>query len=284
MEFYRDASILYSLLFLSLSAMGQSEIPPELPSQGICAHRGAMQTHPENTIAAFREAIRLGVQMIEFDVRLTKDDQLIIMHDETVDRTTNNSGFVNRMTLSEIRTLDAGSWKSEEFAGEKVPTLKEVLQIMPPTIWLNIHLKGKKKLGIATAKTVVSEKRMHQSVIACEKQSSKGVRKVDPDITICNMERLSSRSKYIASTVKEDYGFIQLKKSRNNSSFKNDVEYLKKNSIRINYVQANDPKEIAELLDLGVNFIFSDDLAPMIEAFNSYITGKRTTQEEFNER
>jgi len=270
MFFFKDLSILFSFLIFSFSVIGQSEALPIMPTQGICAHRGAMQSHPENTVTAFKEAIRLGAQMIEFDVRLTKDNELIIMHDETVDRTTNGSGFVNELTLSEIRKLDAGSWKSKEFAGEKVPTLKEALQIMPPTIWLNIHLKGNKKLGIETAKLVLSEKRVHQAVIACEKQSAKGVRKVDPEIKICNMGRLSSRSKYIEATKKWGYPFIQLKKSRENGSLKKDVDELKKNDIRINYVQANAAKEISELLDLGVDFIFTDDLAPMVRAFDSY--------------
>ncbi|WP_282160443.1 glycerophosphodiester phosphodiesterase [Ulvibacterium marinum] len=269
-DFFRNLSMLLSFIFLSLSATGQSKVSHVLPLQGICAHRGAMQTHPENTIAAFKEAIRVGVQMIEFDVRLTKDGELIIMHDETVDRTTNGSGFVNDLTLSELRKLDAGSWKSEEFTGEKVPTLKEVLQIMPKNIWLNIHLKGGKKLGVETAKLVISEKREHQAVIACERQSAKGVRKVDSEIKICNMERLSSRSKYIAATKKQDYVFIQLKKSRDNNSLKNDVEDLKKNGIHVNYVQADEAKEISVLLDLGVDFIFTDDLVPMVRVFNRY--------------
>ncbi len=270
-SFCRNVLVLFSLLFLSLSAIGQSEALPDLPLQGICAHRGAMQTHPENTIAAFKEAIRLGVQMIEFDVQLTKDDKLVIMHDAKVDSTTNGSGRVRRLTLDEIRNLDAGSWKSEKYAGEKAPTLKEVLQIMPPTIWLNIHLKGNKKLGIETAKLVVSENRTHQAIIACKKKAAKGVQQVSSKIKICNMQRLSSRLKYIDRTIAKRYPFIQLRKRRNNEFLKRDVEYLKKNGIHINYVQANEPQEIGELLDLGVDFIFTDDLVIMVRAFDSYM-------------
>ncbi len=273
--FFKGLSVFFFLLFLEGSVIAQSEALPDLPLQGICAHRGAMGTHPENTIVAFKEAIRLGAQMIEFDVRMTKDNALVIMHDATVDRTTNGSGLVRDLTLSEIRKLDAGSWKSKKFAGEKVPTLKEALQMMPQNVWINIHLKGKKRLGIGTAKLVISEKRRHQAVIACEKQSARGVGRVDPKIKICNMERLSSRPKYIAATKKKGYGFIQLKKSRNNGSFKSDIEYLKKNGIRINYVQANGEKEIGELLELGIDFIFTDDLTPMVRAFRSYTASRK---------
>jgi len=112
-----------------------------LPERGICAHRGAMETHPENTISAFKEAIRLGAHMIEFDVRMTKDGKLVIMHDKSVNRTTNGSGLVSDLTYDEIKKLDAGRWKSEMFKGERIPTLKETLQVMPHNIWLNIHLK-----------------------------------------------------------------------------------------------------------------------------------------------
>ena len=86
-----------------------------MPSRGICAHRGASDTHPENTLAAFREAIRLGVHMIEFDVALSKDGQLVLMHDTTVDRTTHGNGPVSELTLAELKKLDAvGSKNSAE--------------------------------------------------------------------------------------------------------------------------------------------------------------------------
>lgn len=241
-----------------------------LPDQGICAHRGASETHPENTIAAFEEAIRLGAQMIEFDVRMTKDNELVVMHDETIDRTTNGTGYVHRLTLEEISAFDAGSWKSDFFTGEKVPTLKEVLEIMPDHIWLNVHLKGGKKLGRETAKLIVAENRVNQSVVACEKKAARGLQQIEPDLKICTMDRLSSREKYVVYAIKGNYPFIQLKKSRNATTLARDVARLKKNYIRINYVQADTEGEIGELFDLGVDFIFTDHLAPMLAAFKKY--------------
>ena len=88
----------------------------------VCAHRGASDTHPENTIEAFREAIRLGAQMIEFDVALSRDGKLVLMHDSTVDRTTNGKGPVSQLTLEELKKLDAGVYKAKHFAGATVPT------------------------------------------------------------------------------------------------------------------------------------------------------------------
>lgn len=90
-------------------------------------HRGTVRFAPENTAAAFRKAVELGVDLIEMDVRETKDGHLVIMHDATVDRTTNGKGEVADLTLEEIKRLDAGAWFGPQFAGERVPTLDEAL-------------------------------------------------------------------------------------------------------------------------------------------------------------
>ncbi|MFC4076866.1 glycerophosphodiester phosphodiesterase [Salinithrix halophila] len=91
------------------------------------AHRGASGYAPENTLAAFDKAVKMRADYFELDVQRTKDGHLVLMHDNTVDRTTNGSGEVKDLTLKEIRQLDAGSWFSSQYAGEKVPTLEEVL-------------------------------------------------------------------------------------------------------------------------------------------------------------
>jgi len=95
----------------------------------IVAHRGLMRHAPENTIANFRACLELRIGF-EFDVERTKDGQLICIHDGTVDRTTNGKGTVSERTLAQIRTLDAGSWFDPKFAGEKVPTVEEVLKLI----------------------------------------------------------------------------------------------------------------------------------------------------------
>jgi glycerophosphoryl diester phosphodiesterase len=93
----------------------------------IVGHRGAAGHAPENTMASFRKAIELGADVIELDVHRSKDGHLIVMHDATVDRTTNGSGAVSDMTYDEIRALDAGGWFGEGFKGELVPSLAEVI-------------------------------------------------------------------------------------------------------------------------------------------------------------
>jgi glycerophosphoryl diester phosphodiesterase len=95
---------------------------PALTEFQIIAHRGGSTNAPENTLAAFQNAITLGVDWLEFDVQMTKDGALVVIHDETVDRTTEGTGAVRDLSLEEIRSLDAGQ-------GEKVPTFEEVVQL-----------------------------------------------------------------------------------------------------------------------------------------------------------
>lgn len=89
----------------------------------VIGHRGARAIEPENTLAGIEHAVELGVDVVEFDVRRTADGELVLMHDETVDRTTNGSGAVGELSLAEIRALDAGD-------GERVPTLEEALSLV----------------------------------------------------------------------------------------------------------------------------------------------------------
>ncbi len=107
----------------------------------IIAHRGAPKVTPENTIASFLKAVELGATMIEFDVHQTKDSQLVVIHDISVNRTTNGRGNINELTAAEIRALDAGSWFSSDFVGERVPLLAEVFDAVPDSIILLIELK-----------------------------------------------------------------------------------------------------------------------------------------------
>lgn len=237
-----------------------------LPERGICAHRGANATHPENTLSAIKEAVRLGAHMIEFDVRMTKDFQLVVIHDETVDRTTDGIGRVDEMLFEEIRKLDAGSWKSKEFDGERVPAFSEVLKVIPAHIWINVHLKGNEKLGKLVARILTDEERTHQAFIACGSEVEIGIKKVNAKIMICNMERQEFRNNYVDDTIRGNYPFIQLLKMRDDINLKNDISRLKKNNVIVNYYQAETNGEMEKLFSLGVNFILTDHLKGMLEA------------------
>ncbi len=115
-----------------------------LPTYKIFAvgHRGAPSHAPENTLASHNAAIALGATVVEFDVRYTKDGHFVVIHDRTVNRTTDGRGRVSQLTLEEIKTLDAGSWMGPEYAGIRVPTLREALRNIKGRAAVDIDFKG----------------------------------------------------------------------------------------------------------------------------------------------
>ncbi|MBU9724069.1 MULTISPECIES: glycerophosphodiester phosphodiesterase [Bacillaceae] len=109
----------------------------------IFAHRGSAGTHPENTMDAFEAALLAGADGIELDVQLTQDGIPVIIHDETVNRTTNGEGWVKDFTLNELKKLDAGSWFDPKFTDATIPSLEEVLEWITNTpLLINIELKS----------------------------------------------------------------------------------------------------------------------------------------------
>ena len=106
----------------------------------IVGHRGGTPAKPENTMAAFREAQRLGADGIEFDVQQCSDGALVVIHDFTLDRTTNGAGIVAHAASDHVDSLNAGSWHGEQFAGERVPRLADVLQL--DGLDFELELKG----------------------------------------------------------------------------------------------------------------------------------------------
>ena len=233
-----------------------------MPERGLCAHRGGFETTPENTIPGFKEAIKYGAQMIEFDIQFSKDSALVIMHDGTVDRTTNGSGAVIGMTLSQIRKLDAGSKKDKKFIGTQVPTLDETLAIMPKNVWLNCHLKGGNKLGAAVALVIQKAQRMHQAFLTCEEDAAQGARTACPSILICNADNRyrTNVPQYVAATIKNKAEFIQLLVLKPGEDRKEQIELLKQHHIRINYFYAENPEAMAGLFKSGVDFILTNNL------------------------
>lgn len=107
----------------------------------LIGHRGAAAEAPENTLASIRRAIELGVDRVEIDVHMTKDGRIAVLHDRTLNRTTSGKGEVRDHTMEEIQQLDAGSWFASSFAGEKVPTLEEVIEVIDGKCMLMIEVK-----------------------------------------------------------------------------------------------------------------------------------------------
>jgi glycerophosphoryl diester phosphodiesterase len=131
--------------------------PPSLPH--VIGHRGAKGHAPENTLAGIEMAASLGCRWVEFDVKLTADDEVILMHDDKLDRTTDGKGPVADRTLREIRALDAGRWFSGVFTGETVPTLDEAMALLAARgMSANVEIKASKgreaETGAAVARAL----------------------------------------------------------------------------------------------------------------------------------
>jgi glycerophosphoryl diester phosphodiesterase len=120
----------------------------------LMAHRGASGLAPENTLAAFALALQHEPEWIELDVHATLDGELVVMHDPTVDRTTNGRGAIADMPLAELRTLDAGGWFGTESRGERVPLLEEVAALVGQRSRLNVEIKAGPDLAQAAAQVV----------------------------------------------------------------------------------------------------------------------------------
>lgn len=232
-----------------------------LPVKGLCAHRGAMDNFPENTIPSFQEAIRVGAQMIELDVNMTKDSVLVVMHDGRVDRTTNDTGFIRNYTLAEIKKLDAGSFKGQRFKDTKVPTLEEALAIMPRNIWLNCHIKGGTITAAKTTEILQKTNRLKQAFLACGIKEADAAKKVNPLVMICNMEGQRAGNTYVDNSVMREADFLQFWPKNKDSLTKEIVAKAVDNRLMINYFQSEDfrPQDIRRLFSLGIEFILVGD-------------------------
>ncbi len=171
-------SVKFWLLWLSfLSAhFAVAQNPEAVKSKypvKIITHRGASGHAPENTIAAFRKAIEMDANYIELDIHLSKDGKVVVMHDATLNRTTNGTGKISDYTWDELKLLDAGSFLDEKFKGEKIPLLEEVLLFTKGKAMLLIEIKadaeGKAYPGIE--EKVLSIIKKNEAEAWCEVQS-----------------------------------------------------------------------------------------------------------------
>lgn len=236
-----------------------------LPERGVCAHRGALSLFPENTLPAFVEAVRLGAAMIEFDVRFTKDRRLVILHDFSVDRTSDGKGKIFDLTFDEVRALDFGAWKGERFAGTTIPTLDETLAVFPRTVWLNVHLSQppktpeslQRELALATAERIVAAGRENQAFMACNRVMAEAVGEKYPQIKICNMERQDNGNGYIGATIERKCAFIQM---TGKNPTPEQIARLKSAGVKVNFFGVKDAAHAETLFKLGVDFPLFDDV------------------------
>ncbi|MCM3744132.1 glycerophosphodiester phosphodiesterase [Sporosarcina luteola] len=137
-----EAGVALSLVFNPFSQLAEEPTTGQRKQVENVAHRGATGYAPENTIAAFDLAVEMKADYIEIDVQRSNDGELVVIHDTTVDRTTDGTGQVGELTFEQLRSLDAGSWYGEKFAGEHIPTFEEILDRYRGKIGILVELKA----------------------------------------------------------------------------------------------------------------------------------------------
>jgi glycerophosphoryl diester phosphodiesterase len=161
----------------------------------VIAHRGFSAEAPENTLASVRAAIAAGADMIEVDVTLTADGEVVVIHDDTLDRTTDGSGLVVAHSLEQLLRLDAGAWFARRFRGERIPTLAQVLDEVRGRILINVEIKpeavGERTEGGIAERVVrlIEERDMRDQVIVSsfEPRALLQIDEVDPELATASL-------------------------------------------------------------------------------------------------
>jgi len=228
-----------------------------------------METCPQNTLAAFREAIRLGAQMIEFDVRQSRDGRLFISHDYTLERLTGRKERLEELTLAELKQIDAGSATGPQFAGERIPTLEETLAIMSVNVWLLVHLHwGETELAREVARTISQHDRQHQAILATLPDRIQVAREACPEIFTANMQEHPNTPEYMNESMALGVEFVRFWSAHwtDQPLTAELVGRAKDAGIGVIYFEPREPEELARLYEIGVDFPVAESVAEMIDA------------------
>jgi glycerophosphoryl diester phosphodiesterase len=237
----------------------------------IIGHRGGAAGYPENTLASFKKAVEIGADGVEFDVQLTADGEVVVIHDELIDRTMNGIGLVKDYKLSELRQLNAGEFYSPEFKEEKIPTLAEVLEVVKNLEVINIELKNYLPYPELEEKVLklVEQFEIREKVIisSFNHYSLQKIKKLQPEIkTGCLL-----MSKMINAP---DYAFKRGFEALHLHFLTADQETVDKAhfmGMQLNVYTVNFPDAVSELLEKNVDMIMTDDLEMALNVRNKFL-------------
>lgn len=226
----------------------------------IIAHRGASAYAPENTLASFRAALRLGAQACEFDVRQNRDGVLVVLHDASLRRTAKVRAKVNELNFQELQKLDAGSWFSDEFAGEHIPTLGQVLKLLSKQRTIHLEIKSDHKPYPGIEQHVINEllqaNVFKKTVISSfDHEVLKRVRNLRSDARLGYLLGLMQRRTAISEAVRLGCESIHLHTLQVNSAW---VKEAHAAGMKINVYTVNNLRVAQRLARLGVDNIFSN--------------------------
>lgn len=233
------------------------------PRPILFAHRGDSAHAPENTLPAFQQALQNGADGVELDVKLTADGQVIVIHDSTVDRTTDGKGRVASLTLEAVRKLDAGKWFSEKFAGTKVPLLEEVFEVVGKDKMINIELKSHDTShdGLMIKVCELIKRHNNQSQILFSSFFPSTLKIAAQTLPEVPRGLLAMRG--VLGLWTRSFGFMfgdfQALHPHITSTSKEQIQRAHRLNRRVHVWTVNAPEEINQLKEWGVDGIITDD-------------------------
>lgn len=257
----------------------------------IIGHRGYSFVYPENTILAFEEAYNNGARGIEIDVRRTLDGQYIIMHDQSINRTTPGTGLVKELNFSDIEGLDAGAWKGARFADRpdtKVPTLEEVLDYFKGKnlfIFLHLNLDTDSE-ALEVLEQVKEKQMMNQVVFFHTADLIRSIKQEDPTAATLTggMPRPNEYQYYLDEAVTYGHDIVSVRATGTINTNSQVVSAINAEDIPVlaSYIGGRFKYYTQQLFNYGVDMVFTDDVAESLVVLNKkgYV---QKTPFEFNE-
>lgn len=238
----------------------------------VLGHRGAAALAPENTFASFAAAERLGADLVELDVRRARDGELVVIHDATLDRTTNGRGLVADRTGPEIRALDAGSWFGQAFAGERVPSFDELCRwAAGRRVQLSVELKqgpnGRDAELPAAVVAILRSRGLARGVLvhSFDSSSIREVRRLAPDIAtalLCGPDVIDPQ----AAAEAADAGGVHVAWERATAAFCARAHAAGRHVHASGLAEPPDRELVARLAAQGADSLEADDPGPLIDA------------------
>ena len=239
----------------------------------IQGHRGSPDNYPENTILSFDMAIQEGADGIEMDVRVSSDGEYVIMHDSTVDRTTNGTGRIDELTLTQIKSLDAGSWKGSQFVGVEVPTLDEILtKYKGVDTILILHLVGVAGNTLRLVDKVKDMGMLEQCHFFGSSGTLNNVKNYEPNAYVYNSGRanISDYEDTLQNAIDNNFQAVSidsLESQTNLQIMTNDIK-VSGLKVHLSYLSSNYSETIPILKNIGIDYVLGDNVLEMVNALN----------------
>jgi len=227
----------------------------------VTAHRGSSLAAPENTTSAIRLAIEHGADFAEIDVQETADGEIVLLHDDDLMRVASLNKRISELSFAEVQELDAGSWFSSEYAGERIPRLLDIIQLARGKIQLNIELKGTKKPSRVTRRVIEMVRQqdfLEQCVItSLDREALREVKKLEERLEVGLIVSVS-----VGDITRLDVDFLSVNAKNVNRQLIRAAELSGK---QIHVWTVNDARRMSTMIDLGVDNIITDDPPLLID-------------------